>query len=404
MVPEERDRSRLLPRLILVGFGLRALLAMTTLGTQDIGTWLWFAEAVSEGGLEQTYLDERAFNHPPLMGLLAVLALRVSSVVGVPFSIVFKMPSLVAEGVTAYLLHRIWSERGGRDAGLLAAAAYALALGPIVISGYHGNTDAIYFCLALAAAYLMESKRSPFWAGLAMAGALNVKLIPIVVVLPLWSRCLSLRGAGRYALGGILGATPFVWALASFGAEARVAFLERLLLYRSNIEYWGVELFVRWGEILLDPVAPVVAGWMRTGGDAYLSYGGEIVMAATALLAGRQLVVSRRNGRTALDAYELTFLGFAIFLLFGPGFGVQYVGCVVAPLMAVAVRRGFVVASITGVFITAVYVYFVVDWSPVRSVHTDMPPGFTPLALLAWGSVLWAAWISFRPLRPNRGG
>lgn len=403
-LPSQEELDRHLPRLILAGFALRLVLLWITLGTNDIGTWYWFAQSLSEGGLQRMYLDQEAFNHPPLMGLLVVLVLEVSEATGLRFPVVLKIPSVVAEGVTAWLLYRIWLERSGRLAGLRAAAAYALALPTILIAGYHGNTDAIYFCLALAAAYLMESRRAPFWAGLAMAGALNVKLIPIVAVLPLLSRCTSLRDAGRYVVGGIVGAIPFLWALLSFGAEARRAFLERLLLYRSNLEYWGVELFVRWGETLLDPVLPSLAGFVRGAGDLYAAYGGELVVLASTVLAAGHALLARREGRAVLDAYELVFLGFAFFLVLGPGFGVQYVGCVIAPLIAMNIRRGVVVAATTGVFITALYVAFMVRWFPAHSLHEDIPASVTPLALLAWGSVIWATKDLWPSLLGRDGG
>ncbi|MDX1647221.1 MAG: glycosyltransferase 87 family protein, partial [Longimicrobiales bacterium] len=224
------EPDRLLSRLILVGFTLRLILLFLTLGSNDVGTWYRFAQAVAEDGLERTYLEQVGFNHPPLMGLLSALLLHASTATGLLFPVTLKIPSVVAEGVTALLLYRIWYERSGREAGLRAAAAYALALSPILIAGYHGNTDAIYFSLALAAAYLMESRRAPFWAGLAVAGALNVKLIPLVVVLPLWSRSRNLREAGLYLAGMIFGAVPFLWTLLAFGADARRMLLERLLL------------------------------------------------------------------------------------------------------------------------------------------------------------------------------
>lgn len=389
MTPHEttRDRARLLQYAILAGFGLRVALMFLSLGTNDIGTWFGFAESVRAVGLAQTYIDLDHFNHPPLMGLMSVLALRISEATALPFSTVFKLPSLLAEGVTALILYRIWNERSGREAGLRAAAAYAMALCSIVISGYHGNTDAIYFCLALLSAYLMESKAAPFWAGVAMAGALNVKVIPVVAVLPLWSRCTRLREALQYALGGLVGALPVFLALAAFSPEARKAFLEHLLLYRSNLEFWGVEFFVRLTHALVELVSPRAGEVVRGFGDLYVSYGGELVVLASAILA---LYHAVSRGRPRLDAYQLILLGFAIFLLFGPGFGLQYVGCVVAPLMAINVHRGVVVATVTGVYITAVYAWFVVDWNTIYSVHSDVPWWLSPLGLLAWGTVIWA--------------
>lgn len=397
-----RAQERTLRRLILLGFAARLVLLVLTRGTNDTGTWSWFAESVAEDGLARTYLTQIGFNHPPLMGLMVAFVLHVSDATGLPFWLVLKVPGLVAEAATAWLLYRIWSERSSGVAGLQAAAAYALALSPIMISGYHGNTDAIYFSFALAAAYLMESRRAPFWAGLAVAGALNVKLIPLVVVLPLGSRCTRLRDMGRYAAGLLVGGIPFVWAFASFGSDVRRAFVERLLLYRSNVEFWGVELFVRWGQALLDPVVPGLGHLVREAGDLYLGHGGEVVIVAATALAVVHGVVARRAGRAVLDAYELVALGFGLFLVLAPGFGVQYVGCVIAPLIAVSIRRGVIVATTTGVFITAVYAHFVVAWLPVYSLHSEIPARFSPLALLAWGSVVWAMKDVWRPLLQGR--
>lgn len=385
---------RLLLALVAVGYGLRLVLWLATLGTNDITLWYTFAVSVRDIGLEATYarvfVDQPGFNHPPLMGYLAAGALAVTEATGLSFARVFKVPALLAEVGTGLLLYRLWRDREGSDAGLLALAVYALSLSTIMISGYHGNTDAVYFVLAFAAAYLMEERQAPFLAGLALGAALNVKLIPVVIVLPVAARCMRPRQLARYASGTAVGILPFLWAWASFAPAARRAFVEGVFLYRSYREYWGVELAVRWSQALIDPVAPTVGYLVRIAGNLYGAYGGALVMVASAGLAYWHVSRTRREGRPPLDTYGLVALGFLIFLLFGPGFGAQYVGCVVAPLIATNVRRGAVVATVTGVFITALYAYFVVDWSPIYSVHGQMPAWFTPLSLLAWGVLFWA--------------
>src|SRR5690606_23081591 len=105
-------------------------------------------------------------------------------------------------------LLRVYRDRGSELLGSAAFAAYGLSLSCIVISAHHGNTDAIYFFLAFLAAYCME-RRAPFWAGVALGAALNVKLIPVLLALPLASSCSNRRDFVRYVLGGSLGAIPF---------------------------------------------------------------------------------------------------------------------------------------------------------------------------------------------------
>jgi hypothetical protein len=289
------------------------------------------------------------------------------------------------------------------EAGLAAAAAYALALSSILISGYHGNTDAVYFFLVFAAAYLMEEKRSPLGAGLAMGAALNVKLIPVVAVLPLASRCLRVRDVGRYAAGAAMGAVPFLWAYLSFGPDGRRAFVQALFFYRSFRDHWGVELAVRVTRNMLDTVGEVPGYLVRIVGNYYATYGAELVLVASAAFAYWHFTRSRRDGEARLDAYALVAAGFLLFLLFGPGFAVQYVGCVVAPLIATDIRRGAVVATVTGVFIGMVYAHFVVDWSPIYSEHGPMPTGLTPLSIAAWAVLFWAGWGLLRSSRAGAG-
>jgi hypothetical protein len=389
-----RNRIRPLLGLIGLGCGLRLALWLVSLGSYDVVAWRIFASSVSDVGLGETYVrfqgEESPFNHPPTMALLASWIFRLSEATGIEFARLFKLPALAAELVTGLLLYRVWHRRRDVETGLAAAAAYALALSAILISGYHGNTDAVYFCLVFAAAYLMEERRSPLGAGLVMGAALNVKLIPLVCALPLASRLMRVRDIGRYALGGALGAAPFIAAYLSFGTDARRAFLGSVFAYRSFPDNWGVEMWVRLTRALADTVSEVPGYIVRILGGVYGAHGGELVLIASAAFAWWHFTRSRRDGEARFDAYELVALGFVLFLLLTPGFAVQYVGGVVAPLIATGIRRGVVVATVTGAFITALYAFFVVDWSPILSVHGPMPDAFTPLSMAAWLVLLWA--------------
>jgi hypothetical protein len=312
---------------------------------------------------------------------------------GLAFPLVFKLPSLAAEAVTGWVLFALYRRRGDSLTACAAFAAYGLSLSCMMISGYHGNTDAIYFCLAFLAAVAME-RRAPFWSGVLLGASLNVKLIPVLLGVPLASRCTSRRELVSYLAGSSLGAIPFVWVLVTFQDYTRASFIENLFMYRSNLEYWGVELGVRWLHRWTFYWFPGFADGVREFGNLYSAIGGKLLLVGSVALGAWHYLASRRlpKGRTLLDAYELCALAFASFLVFGSGFGVQYVGCIVAPLVATRVLSSVLVSTTTGVFITVVYLHFVTEWWPVFSDHHPIPSRFSPWANLAWFSIAVVAY------------
>lgn len=397
-VPRERYLHLLLG-LGGLGYALRLLLWAVSQGSNDIRTWYYFSLNVALHGLENTYYEQPLFNHPPLMGLWGELALWLSEWSGLGFPLVFKLPSLLAELVTGIAVFGVYQRRGQTEQACKAFAAYGLSLSCIVISAYHGNTDAMYFCLAFLAAVAME-RRAPFWSGVLLGASLNVKLIPVLLGVPLASRCTNLKDFWRYLAGASLGAIPFLWALVTFADYSRAAFLENIFMYRSNLEYWGVELVVRWTYRWTFYWLPGFADAVRDFGNWYSVVGGKLLLLGSVALgfwhfrSSRMLRAAGRlgAGRTLLDSYQLCTLGFALFLLFGSGFGVQYVGCIVAPLVATSVLSSVLVSTMTGVFITVVYLHFVTEWWPVFSDHHPIPSYFSPWSNLAWFSIAVVAY------------
>ena len=113
---------------------------------------------------------------------------------------------------------------------------YAWSLDAILVSGYHCNTDPIYAFFCLLCAYLLQNKRCHFLAGLALAAAINVKLTPVLLILPLllWHR--SWRSASKFVLGLAVGALPFVPVLVLAGKP----FYANAIAYKSNPDNWGI--------------------------------------------------------------------------------------------------------------------------------------------------------------------
>jgi len=230
-----KTRTKTLIALGLFGYVVRLVLLLISEGSNDIRTWRNFAVAVRHFGLERTYISQPLFNHPPLIALWSVLALNLSERHVLAFAPVFKAPSLLAEIATGVLLIAAWRRRQEPQRAAWAFAAYGLSLSCILISAFHGNTDALYFCFAFASAYLLEADK-PLLAGLALATSLNVKVIPVLLLLPLASRCTSWRDLRRFIGGAVVGSLPFLWAILTFSDEGRSHFLSNIFLYHSNLE------------------------------------------------------------------------------------------------------------------------------------------------------------------------
>ena len=364
----------------LAGYGLRLVLILISDGSNDIRTWARFARGITTRGLDGTYQAEPLFNHPPLLGLWAAAALWGSQALGCRFSIIFKLPGLLAEVLIGCILWSALKRRGAPDKGQRAFAAYGLSLCSILISGYHGNTDPLYWMLALLAVYLLETRRAPFWAGLALGAAINVKLIPVLLVIPFATR-LRLRTEFAKAVGGcLLALSPYALIPLTFSRAGLRAFHHNVFAYQSYLEFWGIELFVRVGRALTVRNAPGFASILQDFGVLYWHHGAWLVLLA---VAGLALWQWRKRG-TQWDGYQLGALTFSMFLVFGSGFGVQYTGSVVPWLLMVSVSAGLRFATSAGVFIGLVYFFFLRTYFPAASTHYPYPAEFVLPAFITW--------------------
>lgn len=356
-------------------------------GSNDIRLWENFARRVDGEGLGATYVNDRMFNHPPMMGLLANTTLHISWMLSVPFSKTFKVWGLAAEFGIAFLLLAIWRRRGEPERAALAVAAYGCSLVCILISGFHGNLDPVYWVLVLAACYWLESRNAPFRAGLCLGASLEVKLIAMLVVLPLAATCRDVRGFVRFTAGVVLALTPFALSPLWFSSDEREAFVHNIFRYRSYTDNWGIEMLKRMVVGAFHDTAPAIARSAAEFGAHYHRAGANYLLAITTLIAVSQL----RGKPRKLDAYSVAALCLCLFLVLASGFGVQYLGCVVPVLIAIDVGAGFGAATATGVFAALLYSGFIQSWSPLVTEHARMPASLAPASFLAWWVLLCCA-------------
>ena len=348
---------------------LRLWVAYHSVGSDDALSWKTFAESVTNVGLAGTYEHLPLFNHPPLMGRMAAWALHVAGRLHLPFAFVFKVPSIVAStGLTYLLIRRL---------NLAWPWLLMLAVNPldVMISSYHGNTDLICTLLAAAATMAVQAE-SPVLAGLAVGAAINVKLIPVILIGPLLV-CLRSHRARLYMLLALaVCALPFVPILLS----APEAFIRNAVRYNSIRFPWGLCLVSE----RLEPAFPAAAAtlWGFLAHDAKY-----VLLAATVLYA-----LLCRTART-LTPYKVGAFTLMSFLVLAPGFGVQYLIYPAPFLLMTSPRRALIYTLLAGTYALSLYRWYWTGAFPPTSLFSRYPdPRSVSVGFATW-LTLGAWWL-----------
>lgn len=367
--------------LIIAAFLVRLAIAAFSYGTNDALLFWCFSGEIRQFGVVATYGLDGLFNHPPVIGAWIEVARWLATLHPRPFgeyhsfTFIFKLPVIAGDALATFLVWRIWRRRLGSERAVAIAAAAACSFCGIVVSAYHCNTDCLYAALSLAAVYFLEERKSFLLGGLALAAAINVKIVPVLLIPCLLLSCPSRAEARQFLTGLAAGVIPFLPAL---GHEAP-SFVHNTLAYNSSINNWGVTIFLIAGKLLHGDVAatsPAV--------EAYHDFGRYLIFA----LIGAWAVLARRAGRW--NRYEIAAVTYAIFLVFTPGFGIQYVAIIAPLLFAARPRTALVYSTAAGAFAAALYIGRRVAHSFPLSSDLDryaLPESM--LGLIAWGTLAW---------------
>jgi hypothetical protein len=328
--------------LCITGLLVRLWVARVSIGSNDILTWQGFAQEVLDHGVPRTYLLDGGFNHPPLMGYLAAASLRVAKVLGLPFAFVFKLTPIVASVLTIYGL--------GRGYRVPWWTLLLLVVSPIdiLISSYHGNTDTLCVAFSVAALLAANGER-PILSGLALGAAINVKLIPVIAIVPLLASLPSWKARLRFSFSLGVSALPFVPILLSVFH----AFVQNAILYNSCRAYWGFGMLAYGSDASFPRTSEVL--WHFTELGKYPILAGS---AAYAMLP----LVGRRIERAQYCAFAFT-----TFLVFASGFGPQYLVYPAPFLIVVRPRLGSVYAFVSGLFALLLYHWYWTHTYPLFS-------------------------------------
>lgn len=374
--------KKALAALVIAAFVARLVLSGISLGSNDYQIWTNFGFDALKSGLIQPYSDYQGdLNHPPIPLAWAAGARWLSNHTGLTFSFVFRLAPIAADAVCCVLLFKIWSRRTGSCSwGWVGAAVYAWSLGAIFDGAYHCNTDNICAMFTLLSAYLVASGSRYVWAGAALGAAINVKIVPVLIVPVFFATCPDGRSFLRFLLGLSVGAIPFV-----IMTILSPVFLSNLLGYKSYIQDWGIMIFLNYGHYPshMAPRVKILQDWYYDLGRYFML----LVSAVVAFLVWRL----RR-----WDAFEAGALAWCVFLMLTPGWGMQYVIYALPLLAAVSLRYALSYGFLAGLYLVA---FYWVKWTgklPLESVFFTYDPHIffpLPIGVLAWG-VLGSFFVS----------
>ncbi|HEX4125575.1 MAG TPA: glycosyltransferase family 39 protein [Tepidisphaeraceae bacterium] len=359
------DRQILI--LILLSFAVRFGISACSLGTNDTLTFIRFAHSIDRHGILATYHGDSEFNHPPLPAYWAWLVMRITQPSKYWFAFLFRVLPILADAGSVWLVYRAGRARFGEIRSLAAAALLAWCPVMILISAHHTNTDSIYTFFCLLSVYLMECRSRAFLGGLALAAAINIKLIPVLMIAPMLLSMRRWSDAGRFVAGLALAIVPFLGPL----LLARADFVHNVLAYPSSYNLWGVDFFLSPWVPNPNKLPRVVLAYRDIGRVLI------VVLVLSWSVAGR--VLGRWN------RYDLVAATFAIFLVFTPGIGIQYLVVLVPVLFAVRPGLATAYGFCAGALSLSAYELAWDGHFPIESLfHGLFPTRVAWIGLIAW--------------------
>lgn len=322
-------------------------------GTNDITSWHRFADQIYPDGLVTIYATDDQFNHPPAMAVGLWLLRFVVGTSSDWFPFFFRLPAILADAGSAYLvwkfaLHYLPSRRRS-----LLVLIFAINPVSVMVSGFHGNTDPIFTFLILASAFILVFKSAPRIAGCIFGLALNVKIVPLILLPAFYFWLSDWKPRIRFGVGA---ATVFLAGFVPHFIRVPNGILQNVLGYESFGGYWGISRLLGNPE-WFSSAAKLVILLLVVGYSYFTTLTNKESQAlnSTANLHGEDLI--RAIGGT-----------YIIFLVFTPGFGVQYLIWLL-PFSVFWGRFHLAYTILSSCFIYSIYTYWsgVIPWNYANS-------------------------------------
>jgi hypothetical protein len=234
--------------LTLFGLALAVRLAVAWPGRDvagsDVAYWRVWAEGILDG--ERIYSPEFAADHrladrPPPWTYYTAASLAVSRTAGLPFPLLVKLPSLLADSALGALIYLTLRGRLDARRALGWALAYALQPATVLVSAIEGQADPIFILTTLAAILILQRgefrQRRADLAALVFGLGIALKFPPIMFVplLGVWVWAHSpRRGLLSAARFGALTLVPWLLSVLPFVLAGEPGALTNTLRYAAT--------------------------------------------------------------------------------------------------------------------------------------------------------------------------
>jgi tetratricopeptide (TPR) repeat protein len=268
---------------------------------------------------------------------------------------------------------------------LLLAAAPPL----ILISGFHGNTDAVMVFFLLLSVYLTERGRSSWASGASFGLSVSIKVVPLMFVPVMFLYLGNHRKRFEFfaATGAVLllGWSPFIF-------QDPWYILKQVFGYKSIYGVWGLSwvLAQLWRAALRFDLLIGVFPWLAD----VLSWLGRYITLGLILLLSLWM---NRSGRKP-SLFSQVGIIFLVFLSLSNGFGVQYLAWLAPWVVGLGAMPTAILFTASGAFLFLVYNYWAQGFPWYLADSSVGGWWQTPLdyfQVVCWLSVvvaLWAAW------------
>lgn len=248
----------------------------------------------------------------------------------------------------------------------------------ILVAGFHGNTDPLMMFFTVAAVYAAECGGSPWLVGLLLGAAMNIKVVPVLLIPALLFWLDGLRKRAEFvtavALTFFAGSMPYlvqdpklilarVFGYGSLQGQWGWSLLPRILAQNLGLSEWFTILATRERVCLLLGIL-VLAVWMN------------------------------RRGTKPRPFLQCGFVLF-VFLAASPGWGVQYLDWLVVWTLALSVPAAAIFHLVGGVFLFFTYHFWAGGFPWYLADSTKF--GRRPWQVILLGQVIWVVIVLLAP-------
>ena len=319
---------------------LKVWVALVTIGTNDVSFWYNFMRYLLENDMVSIYRKIWYYNHPPFISLFLMALGRILDSNYQLFPLLIRLPAIIADFFSTLLVYGVASKFLSHQKSLICAFLVALSPISFQVSGFHGNTDAVFMCLLLLSGYLLQHKRFFGWAGLVFGLAINIKIVPIILLPFFFFFCPNWHNRAKFFMAAAIPVT--VGFSHNLIIDPR-GIINNVFLYTSEPKVWGF-------TNLIDAIPLHILNGVLNGIIV-------VSLVKICLVLSRQALRSKEANasRIFFKAFGLNFL---IFLVFAPGFGVQYLSWLVLGSVFIGIRGALFLNILAGVFLFSVYTYW----------------------------------------------